>query len=100
MIFDINLGNVSTWEDKMRLVLNKPIKSISEYDAIMRTFSDYLFAEGFMMTRAETQLDAYTSDDSVALADVKNILSDNQTNWQLELYDKNSRLITRDKFAV
>lgn len=100
MIFNIHLGNVSSYQDKIRLVLNKPIGTKEQYDLIMRTFSDYLFTEGFMMCRAETRIDGYVNEHSVALEDVKNILSDTPKFWKLELYNKRNQLITRDTFVA
>jgi len=100
MIFNTYLGNVSSYQDKLRLVLNKPVKTREHYDAIMKMFSDYLFTEGFMMSRAEARIDGYTNEHSAPLEDVKNILSDTPKFWKLELYNKRNQLITRDTFVA
>lgn len=100
MIFNTYLGNVSTSQDKIRLVVAKSIKTKEQYDTIIQSLSKYLFDEGFMMSRAETRLDGYTSPEAVGISDIKHILSELPAFWHLELYDKRNRLIKRESFVA
>ena len=100
MTFNINIGVVSTFENKLRLILRKQICNRTQFDVVKKALIDYLVQEGFFMTAVAAANASLSNGIDPDLIGIKNILSEKAIDWQIELYDNRGKLIQREECPV
>lgn len=100
MTFNINIGVVSTFHDRIRFIPRTQICNKSQYDIVVKSLTDYLTCEGFLLTAEYAANISKFNVIGPDLPDIKNLLCQKAVDWHLEVWDNHGVRVHRDNCPV